>query len=135
MKRMMLTALMALCTPLPVLAGGCMDAALTQGQANGCAQKTAAEADKQLNAVYRDAMARVGSDSALRKKLTAAQKAWIGFRDAECALVATGAGGGSAAPMVEQGCIEDLTRKRIDVLQGYLHCPEGDLSCPLPRAD
>lgn len=135
MKKIIPIALLAISAPFSVFADSCMDAATSQGQMNSCASESYRAADKTLNDVYRRATARVNADAATKKKLVAAQRAWIVFRDAECDFVASGTGEGSAAPMVKLGCLEDLTRHRVDRIQKYLNCPEGDLSCPLPRAN
>jgi uncharacterized protein YecT (DUF1311 family) len=134
MKKIMPAALLALCSPFSAFADSCMDTATSQGQMNDCAHTAYRTADKTLNEVYRSASARVSGDAAAKKKLVAAQRAWIVFRDAECDFVASGTGEGSAGPMVKLGCLEDLTRSRAATVQKYLDCPEGDLSCPLPRA-
>lgn len=134
MKKIIPMAILALFSPLSAFADDCMDTATSQGQMNSCAGKTYQEADKMLNDAYRRALARVSADAAAKKKLITAQKAWIVFRDAECNFVVSGVGEGSAGPMVKLGCLEALTTHRTDTLQKYLDCPEGDLSCPLPRA-
>ena len=63
--------------------------------------------------------------------LVAAQKAWIGFRDAECAFAVSSTEGGTIYPMEFTLCEQDLTEKRTAALKAYLHCEEGDLSCPV----
>ena len=90
--------------------------------------------DARLNALYGSMTARIGDDAAGRDRLVAAQRAWITFRDAECRF-RTGGIDGSAAPMALRACLEDLTLRRVADFEGLLDCPEGDLACPLPRAD
>jgi uncharacterized protein YecT (DUF1311 family) len=134
MKKILPVALIAIFSPFSAFADGCMDTAVSQGQMNSCAHKSYQEADKTLNDAYRNATARVSADAAAKKRLVTAQRAWIVFRDAECDFVASSVGEGSAGPMVKLGCLEDLTKTRANEIQKYLDCPEGDLSCPLPRA-
>lgn len=52
-----------------------------------CHRMALAKADRELNTVYRDLMAR--ADPAERRALQEAQLAWIRLRDAQCALVKT----------------------------------------------
>ncbi|MFC7607365.1 lysozyme inhibitor LprI family protein [Teichococcus aestuarii] len=87
-----------------------------------------------LNAAYRALIARLGADSPLRAPLTEAQRARLRFRDAECAFATAGSRGGSFHPAAQSGCLLGLTRQRLEALQAYLNCGEGDLACPVPPA-
>ena len=49
--------------------------------------------------------------------LLASQRAWISFRDAECAWQAMEMHGGSGEPMLLYGCQARLTQQRIKQLQ------------------
>ncbi|SDI95149.1 Uncharacterized conserved protein YecT, DUF1311 family [Pseudomonas flavescens] len=122
-------------SPLMAMADDCMDTAVSQTAMDNCARQGFEAADKQLNVVYREATGRLTDDTAVRKALVAAQRSWIAFRDAECAFSSSALGEGSARVMVNLGCLETLTRKRTADFQAYLDCPEGDLSCPLPRRE
>jgi uncharacterized protein YecT (DUF1311 family) len=64
--------------------------------------------------------------------LTKAQRAWIVYRDAECAFATSAVADGSAYPLVANGCLTDLTEARTQDLEAFLQCEEGDLSCPVP---
>jgi uncharacterized protein YecT (DUF1311 family) len=77
-------------------------------------------------------MTRLKKDPATTKLLIRAQKAWLAFRDSECAFVASATDGGSANGMIYSFCLDGLTQKRLVELNAYLHCKEGDLSCPVP---
>ena len=112
-------------------AAACGDAA-TQADMNKCAGDALAEADAALNHDYRRLRERLKGDPAADKKLVAAQRAWVAFRDAECAFSGSAIEGGSAYGMVVAQCKEHLTRKRVKELGYYLSCREGDLSCPAP---
>lgn len=57
---------------------------------------------------------------ARRDSLRAAERAWIGFRDAECAFRTTAEAGGSAAPLVTSACHLELTAARIQELRRAL---------------
>jgi uncharacterized protein YecT (DUF1311 family) len=113
-----------------VEAADCRDA-VSQAEMNSCAGKAYEKAAAELNAAYRELKERAQGETA--KLLVAAQRAWVTFRDAECALAASGSAGGSVQPMVVSNCLEDLTRKRIAELKARLDCEEGDLACPVPR--
>ena len=48
------------------------------------------KADAELNVLYRQITARLKDDKATTELLVAAQRAWVAFRDAECAFSASG---------------------------------------------
>ncbi len=94
------------------------------------------DADKELNAVYSDIMARlkkmkkVAVDDSGRKaakELTAsardAQRAWIEFRDAEAAFQAALLGEGSAFSINYNGVILSMTKARTKELKEVLEGP------------
>ncbi len=102
--------------------------AMTQAEMNMCANKDYEAADKELNAVYRKAMASMkATDTELAdidtnlvgavEALKNAQRAWIGYRDGQCELAGFEARGGSMEPMLVSGCLADLTKKRTDELK------------------
>ncbi len=100
-----------------------------------CSGKAFDAADKALNATYHQIVTRIGDDHKTKTTLTAAQRAWIGFRDGECAFQAIGAEGGSIHSMIVADCKTTLTEARTEQLEAYLDCEEGDTSCPVPPAD
>ncbi|WP_108660502.1 lysozyme inhibitor LprI family protein [Acuticoccus kandeliae] len=117
--------------PAGARAEGC-GADANQSQLNMCADKAYGAADAALNTHYEAILSRLDGNDAAIDALRAAQRAWITFRDAECAFAASGVEGGSAYPMVLAGCLEDLTEARVEALEGFLACEEGDMSCPVP---
>lgn len=104
----------------------------TQGEINACAGRNFDAADAELNGVYREVTHRLKDDAEGLGKLKSAERAWIAYRDADCAFAAMSVEGGSIYPMILLACREAATRGRIAALKGYLQCEEGDLSCPLP---
>ena len=104
----------------------------TQAGMNECAGQEFKAADAALNAVYRRIVARLAGQTEARQLLTKAQRAWVGFRDAECQFSASGVQGGSIQPMIASECQTDLTKTRTEALRRYLDCKEGDVSCPVP---
>jgi len=102
--------------------------AMAQHDLNQCAYMDFEKADKELNAVYKEALKSaaeadkeaaemgpgyVGAVKALKK----AQRAWIDYRDGHCDSVGYEAGGGSMQPMVISGCQARLTEHRTKELR------------------
>lgn len=91
----------------------------TQAAINACAGLSAEAADKQLNQVYQQLRSNL-KGSQREKLLIDAELAWIRFRDINCAFEKSSYEGGSIAPSVYYGCIEQITKQRIQKLEGYL---------------
>lgn len=135
MKRTLLaTALIALTLPA-AHADECMDNADSQAALTACAQEAYQVSDAELNRLFHEIRQRLGDEADTRHLLRDAERAWVAFRDSECTFAASAVAGGSAYPMVYDLCLDDLTQKRIEELQQYLDCEEGDLSCPVPPAN
>lgn len=132
--RLIVPLLLLLAAPAgPALAQDC-DAAEDQTTMTLCAGQAFDAADAALNQAWQELMRRLADDPEAKALAVTAQKAWIGFRDAECAFQASGSQGGSIHPMLVAQCQADLTTARTDALEAYLACEEGDLSCPVPPA-
>ncbi|MGN8278541.1 lysozyme inhibitor LprI family protein [Pseudomonas sp. SMV71] len=108
--------------------------AITQGEMNQCAAQQYKAADKELNDLYKQITARLKDDPKAKQLLVKAQRAWIGFRDAECEFSASGVEGGSVYPLIYTDCMTAQTKARVEAFKTYLECKEGDLSCPVPEA-
>lgn len=117
----------------PAAAQDCANAG-DQATMTQCAGMELEAADAALNAAWAELMERLAGDAEAKRALTAAQKAWIGFRDAECAFRASGGAGGSIHSMLVAQCLSELTEARTAELEAYLACEEGDLACPVPSA-
>jgi uncharacterized protein YecT (DUF1311 family) len=89
-------------------------------------------ADRRQSALYKQITGRLRANKATTKLLVIAQRAWMAFRDAECAFSTSGVSGGSAYGMIQAICLDRLTSKRIDDFKTYLRCEEGDMGCPVP---
>lgn len=115
-------------------AGDCENAN-SQLAMNLCAEEAFKKTDDELNHVYRLLMHRLSpaAEIATKKKLIAAQKAWIAFRDGECGFVSAGAVGGSIFPLVFTQCLDELTRRRVAELRKFLNCDGSDGGCPVPN--
>ena len=55
---------------------------MAQSEMNRCADLDAREADADLNRVYQELLSKLKNDDTAVKKLRAAQRAWLTFRDA-----------------------------------------------------
>lgn len=131
--RLLLALTPFLCLPL---AHGAVDCANASDQAtmNQCAGQDFKAADKELNAVYQQITGRLKDNPDGKKLLVSAQRAWLGFRDAECKFSSSGVTGGSVYPWVYSSCLTGVTKVRVEALKQYLKCEEGDMSCPVPGA-
>lgn len=97
----------------------------TQADMTQCAGIAFKMADEDLNLAYRLALKTYGdfeTDEPEAGKggveaLKQAQRAWITFRDAACAVEAWPYRGGSIEPMVVANCMERLTRVRTEDLR------------------
>ena len=101
--------------PDPAPAQSCLQTAQTQSDMNACAGDGAKAADQRLNAAYRDLLRYV--DEGGKAKLVAAQRAWLAFRDADCAF--WGAGDGSIAAMNAASCLADRSNQRAEELKAW----------------
>jgi uncharacterized protein YecT (DUF1311 family) len=86
---------------------------------NLCAEAEYAQADATLNQVYQSVKGNLSANQV--DALITAEKAWIDFRDTNCAFVQSQYAGGSIAPMVYYGCMTTTTQDRVDVLQGQVN--------------
>ncbi|GAA3097264.1 lysozyme inhibitor LprI family protein [Rhizobium viscosum] len=99
--------------------------AQTQTDMTSCAQARYDEADKALNAQYkqtRAAMVAIDKDldgdmKGAEQALLKAQRAWINYRDAQCENSGFQARGGTMEPMLVAGCLADLTDLRTKELK------------------
>ena len=115
----------------PAVAADCSNAT-SQLALDQCAAAELQAADTTLNAAYQQILGRLRGDADTAQLLRAAQRAWLGFRDGECAFAASAATQGSIHPMLVASCRAGLTRQRAEQLGRYLHCAEGDMGCPVP---
>ena len=94
--------------------------AMAQVELNACAHDDWQAADAELNNAYKAAMAAMRAMDAAQPPelqgaadaLRSAQRAWITFRDANCASAGYPMRGGSAEPLLIYGCLGRMTRER-----------------------
>ena len=79
-----------------------------------CSQQSYNRADAELNRVYKRLRATL--DDQGKTLLRDAQRAWIKYRDAECLRHRDGVRGGTMMPIVEIGCLEEMTIIRTQQL-------------------
>ena len=125
---------LAILGPLGVSAAEDCTNASNQTAMTVCADQAFKKADAELNAVYKQITSRLKDNPDAAKLLVTAQKSWVNFRDAECAFSTSSAAQGSIYPMLVAQCRDTLPRKRVVELKAYLHCEEGDMSCPVPAS-
>ncbi len=87
----------------------------------------ASDADQALNANYKALMGQL--DAGNQARLRDAQRAWLGFRDKECAFKAQGQANTAKATAVQAACLEELTGLRAEQLQRELDCDGSRASC------
>ena len=97
----------------------------TQADMTICAGKDYEKADKELNVAYqklrkllieRDKAADADGKGATDALVTA-QRTWVAFRDANCALAGFQARGGSMEPMLISSCLAETSGKRAEELR------------------
>lgn len=123
MKKMIcaLAVLWLLAAPRAALAVDCNSDALTTADMRECVHAEYDLADKELNAAYKKAMAAVKASATpeFKDKLVAAQRAWIEFRDKDCAFDAALFEGGTMYGILYTACLTDRTNTRTRELLGY----------------
>lgn len=129
-----IASLAGLVSSTSLAATDCMQTAQTQTAMTQCAGQQYKQADARLNRQYRELTSRLAGQPKQKDQLVSAQRRWLAFRDAECRFKASTVAGGSAQPMVRLQCLARLTADRNTQLHYYLHCQEGDMSCPAPTS-
>jgi uncharacterized protein YecT (DUF1311 family) len=104
---------------IPVFAQTSCNNPQTQAQMNYCASLAAKDSDKKLNQVYRQLKFSL-SDTKQKQRLIEAQRAWLKFRDAQCAYEQGFYSGGSIAPTIYYSCLAEVTEQRTKQLQSDL---------------
>lgn len=100
----------------------------SQNELTYCAEQDWIAADSDLNRVYRRVralMQQIDADLPVNERgaevrLRDAQRGWITYRDAACAVEGYMFHGGTAEPMIVYGCRASLTRTRTEDLRALL---------------
>lgn len=84
-----------------------------------CGEAEMAVQDARLNKAYKADMADLADNPVAKAALLKAQRAWIAFRDADCATVRALIGG-TIAPIYMQNCHLEHTARRAQALEDLL---------------
>jgi uncharacterized protein YecT (DUF1311 family) len=80
---------------------------------NNCAADDYDAADRALNLQYKvTRKVLAGASDIADRRLVAAQRAWIAFRDGHCDTVSAVVAGGSMEPLLRFSCLAEATRAR-----------------------
>jgi uncharacterized protein YecT (DUF1311 family) len=83
-----------------------------------CAGLDYEKADKELNGVWKElTKPAADADPEFSAAVLKAQRAWIAYRDGQCAVAGFEARGGSMEPMIVGLCLAEMTRARTKALQ------------------
>ena len=89
-----------------------------------CAAKEQKTVEVKLNSTYRKVLKeleqRDDNHQETRKKLVAAQRAWIKFREADCDAAYQYYAGGTMRNLVHIGCMQKRAEQRIKELDDFL---------------
>jgi uncharacterized protein YecT (DUF1311 family) len=96
-----------------------------------CASRAYTRSDANLKQVYKTALGQLKDDKDTAGRLIHAQRAWVAYRDAECAFSTAATEGASANGFAKLTCLDAQTRIRTAALRGFLDCLEGDINCPI----
>jgi uncharacterized protein YecT (DUF1311 family) len=117
----LLTATSMLCQPTQ---SACWKTAMAQSEMNRCADLDARAADADLNHVYQKLLAKLKGDDNATKKLRAAQRSWLAFRDTHLQELYPAedkqAEYGSIFPMCYSQVATAMTRERTAQLRRML---------------
>ncbi len=97
----------------------------TQMEMNACEGKKLDKADTELNEVYAKLSKKVSAGG--KAKLLEAQRAWLKYRDEQCAFETLGTIDGSIHPMEVAICLAELTKAQTKRLRAQLECGDGDI--------
>ena len=103
----------------------CAEEAISTMDSRICASEATDLADKELNLVFQTAKkeltaANDADSKEILKRLVAAQRAWITYRDANCSLGGTQMLNGSGESQIISGCIATTTIERVIELKSIL---------------
>jgi uncharacterized protein YecT (DUF1311 family) len=103
-------------TPLPC-PGSPAEAQTTLGM-EGCSEQAILKTDAKIDAVAKRIFARLASVAA-RKRFIKAQRAWMTYRNADCASVADKYEGGTLAGVVAADCTSSRTTRHLVEIRAF----------------
>lgn len=103
----------------------CVDRDPSNMHTMACTSVAQGFADARLNTVYQawtEALKHPPPDEAkddaeILKRLVAAERAWIDFRDKDCSLQSTSMLGGTGEPLAAGDCVYAMTKARVKALE------------------
>ncbi len=107
----------------------CLQTAQNQAELNDCAAQTYKNADGEMNKAYKKVMDTLKTSPEKSKALLQAQRAWLKFRDADCAFLSSNSAGGSINAMNNTLCLSERTTERTNALNKIKKCDVGDPEC------
>src|ERR1700691_5174675 len=126
----LLAVLIVACSSLPCVSQSsdeyraCSSGAKNQAEMTSCANQEAARADSDLNNVYRTLLAKAQPQPEAVAKIKAAERAWIGYRDAYIGAMYPAANKqaqyGSIFPMEADLLRAKLTTQQVEALKDLL---------------
>lgn len=109
----------------------CNAKAVSQVEVNKCTEDEFKRADEEMNRAYENLLARAAKNAVAVKKIKAAQKAWLAFREAHLDAVFPAedktAAYGVMQPMCGSMLRAEMARDRTKVLETMANPEEGDV--------
>jgi len=109
----------------------CDKTAHTQADLTECGSNDYKSADDELNRTYQQLLKKAAGDPVAVQKISAAQRAWVAFRDAQIAALYPAEDKqkeyGTVFPMCANLALADLARERTKMLKRMLNPVEGDV--------
>jgi uncharacterized protein YecT (DUF1311 family) len=102
-----------------------------QTDLNECAAREYKKHDAAMNEIYQKLLSKL-QDPQQKALLAEAERAWVAYRDEECAFETSGTVGGTIHPLIESDCLDEKTNVHMAELNRQLNCQEGDPSCVHP---
>ncbi|WP_349568809.1 lysozyme inhibitor LprI family protein [Azotobacter salinestris] len=103
------------------------EAAVSTPDLEHCAALEQAKVERKLNAAYQKLVQHLSQPdtelddyTAMRQKLLEAQRAWIRFREADCAAQYVMHASGTIRTLVHIGCMQERAEQRIKELENYV---------------
>jgi uncharacterized protein YecT (DUF1311 family) len=129
MRRLICGVVLLIATPALARAQSpaCATAA-TQTDMNACAAREYQKHDAEMNEIYGKLLAKL-TDPHQQALLKEAERAWIAYRDKQCAFQTSGSEDGSIHPLIVATCLDEKTDVHSAELNRQLNCQEGDPSC------
>jgi len=92
-----------------------------------------AVANQELKSVIASYRARLAE--AQQPLFDKSQESWGHFRDAACEFESSGSVDDVSYSKIFLGCLESVTRDRLEQIKHLINCETEDLSCPVLKSD